>query len=81
MPDALSKTVPIWCAVINRSIGEGKKWDELCFPSTCVSAQEISSIEALIPSFVQSLQVRSLLLLFVTVALWCGYTINSNDLG
>jgi tRNA A64-2'-O-ribosylphosphate transferase len=71
MPDALSKTVPIWCAVINRSVAKGKPWGELHFPNTCVSVQEISSIEALIPSFVQSFKVGLLLLLFVTVALRC----------
>lgn len=52
MSDALSKTVPIWCAVINRCLSPGKRWDKAYFPEECVSAQEISSIESLIPSFV-----------------------------
>jgi tRNA A64-2'-O-ribosylphosphate transferase len=58
MPDALSKTVPIWCAVINRCVGEGKQWTETHLPSVCVSPQEASSIEALIPMFVRSLKVN-----------------------
>jgi Rit1 N-terminal domain len=54
MPDALSKTVPIWCAVINRCVSKGEEWNEVCFPEESVSAQEMSSIETLIPSFVSS---------------------------
>lgn len=57
MPDALSKTVPIWCAVINRVVSKGGEWDKTCFPEGTVSAQEISSIESLIPSFVTSFKV------------------------
>jgi len=54
MPDALSKTVPIWCAVINRCVSKGEEWNETYFPEESVSAQEMSSIETLIPSFVTS---------------------------
>jgi tRNA A64-2'-O-ribosylphosphate transferase len=57
MPDALSKTVPIWCAVINRCVGEGKRWTDSHLPSQCVSPQEASSIESLIPMFVRSFTV------------------------
>jgi len=57
MPDALSKTVPIWCAVINRVISKGEEWDKTYFPEQNVSAQEISSIETLLPSFVTSFKV------------------------
>jgi tRNA A64-2'-O-ribosylphosphate transferase len=55
MPDALSKTVPIWCAVINRFVSQ--KWTETVFPLDVVSEQEISSIDGLIPSFVDSFKV------------------------
>ena len=52
-PDALSKTVPIWCAVINDIIfGDGT----VVCPMQSVSAQEVSSIESLIPSFVRSIK-------------------------
>ena len=72
IPDALSKTVPIWCAVINRVAGrlsQGKKaddddddddenkWFELQFPKESVSPQEIAAINKLIPSFVRSFKV------------------------
>ena len=61
MPDALSKTVPIWCAVLNRCFSRGSGSDEIWFPSECVSAQEKSHIEALIPSFVNTLKVADVL--------------------
>jgi len=57
MPDALSKTVPIWCGVINRFVSEA--WKETVFPPEVVSEQEVSSIEALIPSFLNSFKVSS----------------------
>lgn len=49
IPDALSKTVPIWCAVINRAMvllhPEKKDWDiELYCPPGAVSEQERSQI-------------------------------------
>lgn len=54
MPDALSKTVPIWCTVLNRIVSTEKKWAETFFPEESVSAQEISIIESLLPSFVNT---------------------------
>jgi tRNA A64-2'-O-ribosylphosphate transferase len=58
MPDALSKTVPIWCAVLNRIVGDCKRWRNIQFPAESVSPQEAASIEALIPSFVMSFKVQ-----------------------
>ncbi|KAI0359563.1 initiator tRNA phosphoribosyl transferase [Trametes cingulata] len=50
IPDALSKTVPIWCAVINRAISRihpDKEWDtELYCPPGAVSEQERLQIKA-----------------------------------
>jgi tRNA A64-2'-O-ribosylphosphate transferase len=57
MPDALSKTVPIWCAVMNGFVRDN--WMETTFPEDVVSEQEISSIEELLPSFLTSLKVLS----------------------
>ena len=57
MPDALSKTVPIWCAVINRSVAKGEPWKKMVFPKDCVSEQEISSIESMIPTYATSFKV------------------------
>jgi len=72
VPDALSKTVPIWCAVINRAVSqqkrkkvevrEGEGWREVWFPEESVSAQEVAAIRMLIPSFVRSFQVPALVL-------------------
>jgi tRNA A64-2'-O-ribosylphosphate transferase len=57
MPDALSKTVPIWCAVVNRSVGHGTLWEAVDFPTECVSEQEEAYIKAMIPAFVESFKV------------------------
>lgn len=55
MPDALSKSVPIWCCVVNRAVfGEG----ELCTPPGVVSASEHAQIEARIDGFVRGFLVR-----------------------
>ena len=49
-PDALTKTVPIWCAVINRAVAEergggGAAWAELRLPPW-VPPSEVAQIEA-----------------------------------
>jgi tRNA A64-2'-O-ribosylphosphate transferase len=63
MPDALSKTVPIWCAVINLAIQlrSGIEWDtELYLPASIVSPSERAQIAAQIPNWARSLQVGRL---------------------
>jgi tRNA A64-2'-O-ribosylphosphate transferase len=65
LPDALSKTIPIWCAVINRAvllrfpeIGLGG-WDvNLHTPPTSVSIQEYAQIETQLDGWAESLVVR-----------------------
>ncbi|EIN06604.1 initiator tRNA phosphoribosyl transferase [Punctularia strigosozonata HHB-11173 SS5] len=66
MPDALSKTVPIWCAVINRALlpsQSGKQndnWDtNLYTPPGVVSPSEHSHIEALLDGWAESLRASS----------------------
>lgn len=64
MPDALSKTVPIWCTVINRAIAlrrsdDGIDWDtELYLPPQIVSSSERAQIEARIDGWAVELEVR-----------------------
>lgn len=65
LPDALAKTVPIWCAVINRAVQRKypdkhkEDWDlNLYCPSSAVSAQEKSQIEARLDGWVNTLVVR-----------------------
>ncbi|KAF3049623.1 hypothetical protein E8E11_002601 [Didymella keratinophila] len=57
MPDALSKTVPFWCCVMNRAIfGVEKKGDEaldLFTPPSAVSESENTQMERRIDGFVQ----------------------------
>lgn len=54
MSDALSKTIPIWCAVINRVLfPELKEAHKLCTPPRCISESEHDQIEQLIPEFVE----------------------------
>lgn len=66
IPDALSKTIPIWCAVINRaqkrrdplSIAD---WDiALYTPPHSVSKQEHAQIETLLDQWADSLLVQPL---------------------
>lgn len=65
MPDALSKTVPIWCSVINRAIKanfeKGEDWDiALYTPPAVVSSQENRQIEAQMHQWATRLCVRQL---------------------
>ncbi|KAK7052804.1 tRNA A64-2'-O-ribosylphosphate transferase [Paramarasmius palmivorus] len=63
IPDALSKTVPIWCAVINAAIllkfpeeVDKQNWDvSLHTPPTSVSRQEHDQIEKLLPGWAVAL--------------------------
>ncbi|EYE93133.1 initiator tRNA phosphoribosyl transferase family protein [Aspergillus ruber CBS 135680] len=57
MPDALSKTVPIWCAVINRALFPSETdYHAVKFPPEYLPASEESQIENRIDGFVQSLK-------------------------
>lgn len=58
MPDALSKTIPIWCAVLNRLLFEGD-WEmqKLQTPEFAVGASEHAQIEARLDEFVQGAKV------------------------
>ena len=63
MPDAFSKTVPIWCAVINRAIARitpdnSDHWDiNLYTPPQVVSSQEHAQIEARLDGWANALIV------------------------
>jgi tRNA A64-2'-O-ribosylphosphate transferase len=56
MPDALSKTVPIWCCVMNRVLfPDGPPdWHGLYVPAGAVGESERSQIEARIGGFVEA---------------------------
>ncbi|KUJ19749.1 tRNA a64-2'-o-ribosylphosphate transferase-like protein [Mollisia scopiformis] len=57
MPDALSKTIPIWCSVLNRYLFPAEpSYHELYTPPQVVSKSEHAQISALLPSFVLALQ-------------------------
>ncbi|KAK4237833.1 tRNA A64-2'-O-ribosylphosphate transferase [Achaetomium macrosporum] len=53
MPDALSKTIPTWCAVLNRVLFPSRP-HALYVPPNTVSPSEASQISALLPQFVSS---------------------------
>ncbi|KAG6828845.1 hypothetical protein H0H92_006604 [Tricholoma furcatifolium] len=62
IPDALSKTVPIWCAVVNRAIArrypgpDKRDWDTALYtPAGVVSPQEHHQIELRIDAWATSL--------------------------
>lgn len=58
-PDALSKTAPIWCAVLNRASqklhGSPATVPDLAVPRDAVSASEAAQIEALLAQWVDKL--------------------------
>lgn len=61
MPDALSKTIPIWCAVINRFLFSTQiQHHELYTPPQIVSDSEHEQMTALLPTFLQALQALNL---------------------
>jgi tRNA A64-2'-O-ribosylphosphate transferase len=57
MPDALSKTVPIWCCVINRAVFGEQQKHELFTPPHVVGKSEHSQIEGRIDGFVKQFLV------------------------
>ena len=60
MPDALSKTIPIWCAVINRLLfSEIHESQKLRTPNDVVDASEHAHIEALLQGFVNDAKVKA----------------------
>ncbi|KAG9248222.1 tRNA a64-2'-o-ribosylphosphate transferas-like protein [Calycina marina] len=57
MPDALSKTIPVWCSVVNRLLFPDRlQAHELYTPPQVVSKTEHAQIVALLPSFLEALQ-------------------------
>jgi tRNA A64-2'-O-ribosylphosphate transferase len=58
MPDALSKTIPIWCAVLNRALFlDAKVATSLHTPPQSVSASEHAQIEQKLQQFVDQFKV------------------------
>ena len=58
MPDALSKTIPIWCAVINLLLfGETPEIHKLRTPKDLVGTSEHAQIQALLQGFVENVKV------------------------
>lgn len=58
MPDALSKTVPIWSAVMNRTLfPDATAYHDVQFPPDLLPASEESQIEGRINGLVASLRV------------------------
>ena len=58
IPDALSKTIPIWCAVMNRYLFPNKPESHvLIVPSRVVGKSEIAQMNARLDGFVQTLKV------------------------
>lgn len=58
MPDALSKTIPIWCCVLNRALsGDGEVKHKLYTPPHAVSESEHAQIESRIDGLVRQFLV------------------------
>ncbi|PKS07973.1 hypothetical protein jhhlp_006585, partial [Lomentospora prolificans] len=61
MPDALSKTIPIWCTVLNMALfPDLPSSHTLHTPPNVVPPTEHSQITALLPAYLESLQALSL---------------------
>jgi tRNA A64-2'-O-ribosylphosphate transferase len=58
MPDALSKTIPIWCCVVNRAIFGAEGEHAICTPPQAVSSSERAQISSRIDEFVREFLVR-----------------------
>src|SRR3954453_8229738 len=60
MPDALSKTIPIWSAVLNRALFPSETaYHAVALPPNYLGASEEAQIESRIEGFVHSLKVRT----------------------
>lgn len=60
MPDALSKTVPIWSAVLNRALFPSQTaYHPVRLPPNYLGESEEVQIETRIETFVHSLKVRN----------------------
>lgn len=57
MPDALSKTIPIWCCVINRAVFGAEGQHAMYTPPQAVSSSEHAQIASRIDGFVSQLLV------------------------
>ena len=61
MPDALAKTIPIWCCVMNRLLFRDERGKmELFTPKNVVGMSEHAQIDAKIDSFVTDAEVSTL---------------------
>ena len=61
MPDALSKTIPIWCSVLNRLLfPDLPEYHEFYAPPQVVSQSEHAQITALLSMFLASLEALNL---------------------
>ncbi|KAF3916913.1 hypothetical protein ABW21_db0204432 [Orbilia brochopaga] len=56
LPDALSKTVPIWCAVMNAVLFPGRQKVGIEVPENSVSESEKAQIAVLLDGFINQLQ-------------------------
>ncbi|CCH45274.1 tRNA A64-2'-O-ribosylphosphate transferase [Wickerhamomyces ciferrii] len=62
MPDALSKTIPIWCAVLNYIMFGSNETNNWCFvPPSIISKNEHNSIIKLIPIFAKQVEELGLI--------------------
>ena len=76
MPDALSKTVPIWSAVLNRALFPNQTaYHSVQLPPNYLGASEESQIEKRIDGFVSSLEVCFCLSHYKAIPLSHGVTL------
>jgi len=73
MPDALSKTIPIWCAVMNRLLFPDLPGAHALYtPPRVVGGPEHAQIEARLAGFVEGFEVCATFLGWVCMYVFAG---------
>ena len=82
MPDALMKTVPIWCCVMNRvCFPEDVNWHRFQWPEGLIGKEEAERIEALVPGWVDGLrELRVEIEGRITKPLKCFWSMQEQDI-
>lgn len=59
-PDALSKTIPIWCAVLNALLFPGRQdTHKVRSPPEIITPSELEQMNARVPGFLAAVKVRA----------------------
>lgn len=71
MPDALSKTIPIWCAVLNQLLFQ---CGEVIVPAGVIGPSEQAQMQALLYGWVENAKVC-----YAIIETWIIYSLPDNN--